>query len=278
MPLPSLGPAFVGSRLVHLTDLHSSPIMREEHLIHYMDLVNHLEPDFVVITGDFITASARPYVRRIGRVLKELSPQIATLACLGNHDYGLWHPTVGSGVRGLAQCMTEHLDKAGVIPLVSQSRTYHRDGHALQFAGLGDLWTDTFRPDRAFSSLEIEVPTIALVHNPDAAPELASMGADHVLCGHTHGKASSGSRLGNLLFPMTHQQFIAGQYDLPGGKSLYVNSGLGHASISRKSYRPEIAVFTLCQERVPVENDSWVDVSNSSRDDLAPTAQELVVS
>ena len=92
MPLGNLDLEFDGTRLVHLSDLHHGTLVREKHLHRYVEIVNSLEADFVVITGDFITTSSRQHARAVAGVLFDLRVNKAVVACLGNHDYGRWHP------------------------------------------------------------------------------------------------------------------------------------------------------------------------------------------
>ncbi len=244
MPLPTLGD-FEGATLVHLSDLHSSPLIREAHLRRYVELANRLEPDFVVLTGDFITATSRSYARTIRNVLRDLSPRMATLAVLGNHDYGVWHPRMHSPVSGLSGYVAEQLDAAGVEVLINRPVIYKRGASSIRFVGVGDLWTPSYRPTVAFRGRRRGEPIISLVHNPDAAFDLAALGAHYVLAGHTHGKPTPDSVLNNLLFPVNHRQFIAGEYVLPGDRRLYVNRGVGHSRRSHMHHRPEITLFEL---------------------------------
>ena len=97
MPLGNLDLEFDGTRLVHLSDLHHGTLVREKHLHRYVEIVNSLEADFVAITGDFITTSARQHARAVAGVLPDLRVNKAVVACLGNHDYGRWPPRVGVG-------------------------------------------------------------------------------------------------------------------------------------------------------------------------------------
>ena len=262
MRLAGLGQGFDGTVLCHLSDVHLSPLMRERHLQQYIDIVNRMEPDFIVITGDFITASARHYARKVG-ILSQLHARIAVLACLGNHDYGVWKPQGNTGVRGLGDYVAEQLDRCGIVPLVNNSQTYCREGSKIHFVGIGELWTSLYDPAAAFWSIPDDEPIIALCHNPDAAYDLASFGADLILSGHTHGKYVADTRINNLLFPVEYRHFVAGRYDLGDRRLLYVNRGMGHARRNAEHHRPEIPVFTLCDARPRVRTP------NGHRDKLA---------
>jgi hypothetical protein len=243
MPLPGLGEGFDGAKLAHLSDLHCSPIVLERYLRRCVEMVNSLEVDFVAITGDFITGRV-PYAKRIGRVLAHLSPRVATLACLGNHDYGILHPRGLGAVRGLADRLSEYLSHADVFVMMNEPRQFRRGDSVLQFVGVEDLWTPRYDPYLAFELADTSLPTIALCHNPDAADELIRHGAHWVLSGHTHGTPINQNAVRNALVPSQCRAYSAGHYRLEGG-DLYVNRGLGYGRRVNINARPEITLFTL---------------------------------
>lgn len=244
MPLFGLGAGFDGARLVHVSDLHASPIVLERYLRQCVERINALEPDFVAVTGDFITGP-KLYARRVARVLGGLHPKVATVACLGNHDYGILHPR-GLGLnRGLADYLTEQLARADLFAMMNESRRFRRKGSTLQFAGVEDYWSGRFDPAAATELTREGHPVVGLCHNPDGAEAMARAGADWVLSGHTHGNANAEGGVYDVLRPADHRHFYAGLYPLPGDKMLYVNRGLGYARRFNLNARPEITVFTL---------------------------------
>lgn len=245
MPLVNLGEELRGAKLAHISDLHCSPVVLTRYLSQCVDRINALDVDFVAITGDFITG-ARRHARKVARILSELAPRIATVACLGNHDYGVVHPSGLGSMEGLDEYITEQLCLADIFVMRNEQRIFRRGDAAIQFVGVEDYWTEHYNPPLAFKDAQQHLPTIGLAHNPDAAPALAEHGADWVLSGHTHGNAFSDRRLRELLFPVKHRKFAAGSYELGPEKYLYVNRGLGYGRRARSTNRPEITVFTLC--------------------------------
>ena len=244
LPCAGLGAGWAGVRIAQLSDMHCSPIVRAGHLRRYVEIVNRFDVDFVVLTGDFITATAEKFARRVGEIVSELRPRVATLGCLGNHDYGVFHP-VQEGRLDVAEQLTEQLEAGGVRVLINESHTYIREDSPLTFAGVADYWTDLYDPLKAFEAVAPDVPTIALSHNPDPAEDLAALGAGCVLSGHTHGKPTRPRSLTNLLFPVEMHHFYAGLYDLGMGRSLYVNRGIGGARSLAKDLAPEITLIEL---------------------------------
>jgi len=243
MPLPNLGSGLEGARLAHISDLHCSPIVLERYLLQCVEAVNKLEADFVAITGDFITGPA-PYAKRAGRILSHLSPHVAAVACLGNHDYGIVHPRGLGAARGLAQCVSEHLSRADVFVMMNEPRQFARNGSVLQFVGVEDVWSPQYNPYLAFELADKSLPTIALCHNPAAADELIRHGAHWVLSGHTHGTPVDENLVTNALMPSQCKGYSAGHYPLAGG-DLYVNRGLSYGRRVNLNARPEITLFTL---------------------------------
>ena len=250
MPLPALGGDLCGATIAHISDLHCSPVVLERYLRRCVKLVNSLEVDFVAITGDFITG-AKHYARRVARVLGDLEPKIATVACLGNHDYGIIHPTGLGAARGLSTYVSDRLTHVDLFVMLNESRTFRVGDAAIQFVGVEDYWTPHFDPVRAFEMIDPDLPTIALCHNPDAGPLLAHRGAHWVLSGHTHGAERRNSRFGELIYPADNRQFSAGQYRLHNGTGLYVNRGIGYARRISLNTRPEVTLFTLCEGQLP---------------------------
>jgi predicted MPP superfamily phosphohydrolase len=245
MPLAKLGWEFQGATLAHLSDLHCGSLVSEKHLHRYVEVVNALGVDFAVITGDFITTASRRHAKAVAAVLRHLRVKTATLACLGNHDYGLWHPKGLGEARGMADLLSDELAGAGIFVLRNASRAFFRGESVLQFAGLEDYWSRRYDPQAAMELVDRDSPAIVLAHNPDAAPQLAALGADWILAGHTHGKATLDSRFWNAVFPARFKQLVAGHYMLSPNKHLYVNRGISNALRVRREHRPEITVFTL---------------------------------
>ena len=250
LTLNGLRGGFRGARLVQISDLHCGPLMRECFLRRCVDEVNILRPDFVAITGDLVTVPQLRYARRVAKVLSGLTPSIATLAVLGNHDYGIWHPTM-RGRLDAARDLTARLEDAGVIVLNNESRDFFRNGAAVQFVGTEDLWSRRYDPQRAFEKIRRGVPIVALVHNPDAAPDMAKRGAQWVLAGHTHAIPNRHSRLHGRLFPARHKHFVAGWYPLLRESNLYVNGGLGPARRLRSWQQPEVTLLILAPIQTP---------------------------
>jgi hypothetical protein len=246
MPLLDLGEPWQGATLAHISDLHSSPIVLQRYLRQCVQRINDLGVDFVAITGDFITGYRR-YARRVSEILSHLQPKVATVACLGNHDYGSVTPRGLGHVSSLGEYLTEKLTHADIFVMLNEPRTFWRDGQPLQFVGLEDLWSPGYDPQLAFE-LSRPGPTITLVHNPDAVHDLTPFGPQWILAGHTHGNPHHRpSRISNLFRQMRTEEFYAGHYPLGDHRHLYINRGLSYGRRHNLNAQPEITLFTLRQ-------------------------------
>jgi uncharacterized protein len=265
MPLRYLSRELNGRTLLQISDLHVGPVS-SDYLIRALESARALDPDFVTITGDFLTFRGIEQYRELERVLSHLPlGRLGTVAALGNHDYGpAWsNLDVADEVSRIAA-------DAGALVLRNEARTVG----GIQFAGTGDYWSpefgspranqphglftpkqDTPRLDSSTSARDARValgalvpgrPTIVLCHNPDAQDEPIWDGVrGWVLAGHTHGGQVKPPFLPPPVLPVRNRRYTAGVFDVGPGRTLYINRGLGHLTKVRFNVRPEIILFTL---------------------------------
>jgi predicted MPP superfamily phosphohydrolase len=238
LPIAGLPPHLAGKRLVQLSDLHVGPVVDQSFLLRSVAGVGELKPDLIVITGDIMSSHRDEQVERTIEVMRELPPvPLGRFAILGNHDYGD-HWRQHEAVDKLCDRMAEHD--------VRVLRNEVVDIGGLQIAGVDDLWANRMRPADTIAQLDAARPAIALCHNPDGVdvPEWDDF-RGWILAGHTHGGQCKAPFFRPPLLPVTNKRYVAGEYDLNGGRKLYINRGLGYLERVRFNCRPEITVFTL---------------------------------
>ncbi|HPM79389.1 MAG TPA: metallophosphoesterase [Candidatus Anammoximicrobium sp.] len=238
LPVVALPASLVGRRLIQISDLHVGPRVDDAYIVHCLQTVAELKPDILLITGDLITYHEPKQLRQLREILTHLpKPRLASLAVLGNHDYGFrWSmPDVADDVAG-------ELTRVGVQVLRNESAAV--DG--LTFAGVDDLWSGAFAPERALSGISPTQAAIALCHNPDGADKPGwGPFRGWILAGHTHGGQCKPPFLPPPILPVRNRRYVAGEIPLADGRRLYINRGLGHLLQVRFNVRPEITVFTL---------------------------------
>ena len=149
LPIRGLPQRLAGRTLVHLSDVHVGTRVDDDYVLTTFRRVAELRPDIVVVTGDFVSHHAEifEHVRRIYQHFPK--GRLATLATLGNHDYGpAWaHPEI-------AQRISDDVRACGIDVL----RNEIRDVDGLQVAGLDDLWANRFAPEDALPKLDHVAP------------------------------------------------------------------------------------------------------------------------
>jgi len=231
-----------GTRIAHISDLHCSSTVSGAYLRRCIERVNRLGVDLVVLTGDYITYDFQGrYREKVVSLLGRIESRFGTYACLGNHDYGVRRLPARQRAS-LLRRLTRGMATGGITVLRNTSAVVDIEGQPLWFVGLGDLWMDDFRPQKAFADVPADETAIALIHNPRGVEHLGRYTAHAVMSGHTHGSRKPATARPALR--ARTRRYHAGLYDVDGTK-LYVNRGLGRLGRARLNARPEITVFTL---------------------------------
>ena len=236
--LTSLDPAHDGLRIVQLSDLHIGNGVPDGRIISAVREVNALNPDLVVLTGDFVTTKRDP----LSRVPELLEPIAAPrVAVLGNHDH--W-----SG----AQEIHRGLEHIGVSVLQNQNTSVRLRGADFNVIGIDDSTTKNDDVEAAYRGAG-KASRLVLTHTPSCAGKLPAW--EDVLClsGHTHGGQWDVPRLTRGIYQSAGQPWYRGGYSVRGNQ-LYVNRGLGFGKgtrLPRIHSDPEVTVFTL-RHREPV--------------------------
>lgn len=237
LPVHGLPADLEGRSLAHLSDLHVGSV-DGAFLDEVFDRTRERSPDFVVCTGDWLTAGVRGAVEDL-RIVLERFPRgrIGTIGSLGNHDYGMtWR------AEGQAGAVAQAAKSVGIRMLRNEAELWA----GLQFVGLEDLWSGRFDAGRAFAGADPAAATVVLSHNPDTA-DLPGL-ADHrgwILSGHTHGGQCRPPFLPPPILPVRNRRYTSGEFDLGAGRRMYVNRGVGYILRVRFNVRPEVTLFRL---------------------------------
>jgi hypothetical protein len=238
MEIASLPKGLEGKSLVQLSDIHIGPQVAERFLSEVFHEVRKMEPDIVVMTGDFISYRSEDQIVQLGSFSRFLPRgRLATAAALGNHDYG-----PGWSSRRIAGQVHRALADGGVRVL----RNERMDVNGLSIIGVDDLWAGECSPRKTLRGWDRTAPSLLLCHNPDTVdhPGLRDY-RGWILAGHTHGGQCRVPFFRPPLLPIRNRNYAAGHIPLPGRGNLYVNRGVGHLLPVRFAARPEVTIFTL---------------------------------
>ncbi len=247
------------TKIVQLSDFHYDGICLSEKLLaQSIAVTNELEPDLILLTGDYVTRNPKP-INRLASRLQDLRASSGIYAVLGNHDLEM--PYSRSQI-------SEALTNVGIQVLWNQ--VVYPLGEGLALVGLPDFWSSEFDPAPVMKQLDNDLPRIVLSHNPDSAETLQQWRVDLQLSGHTHGGQivipqygsvptwiyDARHRIPRSLWPwipflkakwpkvVSHWEWAQGLHRV-GDNYLYVNRGLGSFPPGRWFCPPEVTVISL---------------------------------
>lgn len=239
--LPRLPNAFRGMRIAQVSDFHYAEYTEPFFMREMVQKINHLRPDMVVLTGDYI--SFGPLGKSFAR---KCAPECAAVlggiecplryASLGNHDYFI-------GWQNVAGPLQEH----GIPVLMNSAVALERAGQRIWLAGLGSVCEKKADAARAIprAARTQNEPLILLAHEPDILPDMAKYNVDLMLSGHTHGGQVRLPFMPLINLPEFGRKYVEGLFRY-GPTQLYVNRGIGAVGVPfRFRCPPEITVITL---------------------------------
>jgi predicted MPP superfamily phosphohydrolase len=232
--LPGLPSAFQGLTIALLSDTHHGPYVPIDYLRHVVEMTNNLEPDLVLLGGDYVYGDVRHIAPGID-VLANLTARIGRFAVRGNHDN-----------REFTQTSRDALAKAKLPDLSNSGVWIERQGARLRICGVGDLWTDRQDLNAALNDANPDDTVILLSHNPDFVESIRDPRVSLVLSGHTHGGQVVIPGYGAPIVPSRFgQKYVHGLVQGPRCP-VYITRGVGTISPPvRFLCRPEIVLLTL---------------------------------
>jgi uncharacterized protein len=239
--------------VLHLSDLH---ITRGDGGKRRF-LASLPKADVAVITGDVLGEPEA--VEFAAGSLRPVRGRVASLFVLGSND--LFAPRMNNwlryfvptrrrrrilGRRGRGQELVRLLEQDGWVHLRNRKYDRRADGMRMEIVGLDD-------PHIHRADLTVAPRTspdafgLAVVHSPDPAPELAALGYDLVVAGHTHGGQVRLPVVGALVTNCSIPTRLARGLARLGPAYLHVSPGLGTSKYApfRLLCRPEATLLEL---------------------------------
>lgn len=204
-----------GLTVAVLADLHVDGITRADRIRKIVERTNALNPDIVIIAGDFVDGTVPVHGDDL-RPLADLKARYGVFGVPGNHEY----------YSGYEEWM-EFLPTLG-IRMLSNGHVLTGEGGAVVLAGVTDPVAAIMgreEPDirKALAGAPEKGVRILASHQPRLAPEAAEHGVDLQVSGHTHGGMIAGI---DRLVARFNEGFVSGLYRV-GDMKLYVSNGAG---------------------------------------------------
>lgn len=203
-----------GLTVAVLADLHVDGITRADRIRKMVERTNALNPDIVIIAGDFVDGTVPVHGGDV-RPLAELKARYGVFGVPGNHEY----------YSGYEDWM-EFLPTLGIRMLPNEHVL--TGGGAVVLAGVTDPVAGAMgkeKPDirKALAGAPEKGVRILASHQPRLAREAAAHGVDLQVSGHTHGGMITGI---DCMVARFNEGFVSGLYRV-GEMKLYVSNGAG---------------------------------------------------
>jgi predicted MPP superfamily phosphohydrolase len=247
--VPCLPPGAKPIRILHLSDLHLRGGQRRKR--RFLKGLAALKTDLLIVTGDLLGDAHS--VPAVVDTVTSIPARTAALYVLGSNDY--YSPSFKNPLRYFKKKRKHVLGKPNPWPeLVSaldakgwqliNNRALEIDG--IDVVGLDDahIGRADLKVARARNSVGFR---LAVAHSPDGVEELAELGYDLIVCGHTHGGQIRVPGIGALVTNSTLPRTMARGLHKVGDAWLHVSAGLGTSMYApyRLSCRPEVCVLDL---------------------------------
>ena len=245
VPLVGWPYAWDGFKIAQLSDFHYDEYFSAVPLRSAINIVNGLQPDLVVLTGDFVTVPVfADYLHNAERAEKDAEPcarllgalraRFGVIAILGNHDLG-----------SDRQLVTESLQSHDIPVLRNRSIPIEWEGSRIWLSGVDDVLRGKPDINRTLRAVPRNEPVVLLVHEPDIADQVALHSVNLQLSGHSHGGQIRFPLIGPPYLPKLAHKYPRGLYRI-GPLTLYTNVGLGTVRLPmRFNCPPEITLLTL---------------------------------
>jgi len=249
----SLPEAFDGLKVVQISDMHIGSFYRHhDQIAKAVDMVNNLNPDIIVFTGDMVN-NISDELKGFEEILYKLKAPLGKFSILGNHDYGdyvKWESKEAKQKNLETLVLLER--KAGFDLLLNENRIITKNGQQIAIVGVENWGTPPFAQygqlPLAIQGTENTSFRILLSHDPSHWDvEVAEKtNIQLALAGHTHGM-QFGIRIGDWQWSPVQWRYERwhGLYTHKK-QHLYVNRGLGHIGFpGRVGMLPEITLLEL---------------------------------
>lgn len=258
-----LSAALPGAKIALLSDLHIRRYgAREERILAVLEAE---KPDLVLLAGDYI--HSRGSFDPARKFFSRLQAPLGIFAVLGNTDYSNENGT----------CILCHERNSGSINrnakpkfLRNECVVLKRGGKAINLIGLDDpvskrrsgrMKNRDF--EETLKSVDPELPSMLLVHSPEAAPEVAGR-VDLVLAGHNHGGQVRFLDAARRIFrPEPADAYLEGFFE-KCGTVLYVSRGIGRSSLPfRFGAKPQATFFRIENAPAPAKA-TWYETKTET--------------
>ena len=236
---PEVPQGFEGYRIVHLSDLHNKVFGGEDEPL--LEQIAALDPDLIVLTGDFVDASNHTNYDKARLFMQQISKIAPSYYVLGNHEQLLPDEEMQQFLADVVSYGVHHVQDE-MITISAEN------GDSLQLIGLSNRSLYTTKLKTMMAEESKEALYLLLAHEPQLIDHYAETGVDLVFSGHAHG--------GQFRIPFVNigiyapdqglfPNLVEGMHTVQN-TTIVVSRGLGNSAFPFRLFnRPEIVCVTL---------------------------------
>lgn len=256
IPIKDLPKGLNGLTIAQISDLHLSCFYkRYGKLEKAIEIVNSLQPDMIINTGDFVTYGAGEF-GSCDTILAKQQSRFGAFAVLGNHDMGTYMPESSPEWREQnIERLTSLVVNSGYVVLKNSNSVIDINRVKVAIAG---VTTAGRHPDIIHGSVSEAAAgsdssdfRILLAHDPNQweTDVAGKTKIDLTLSGHTHGMQVG---IITKAFRWSPSKYFYPHWNglyREGNQYHYVNRGLGLLAIPFRIWMPpEITLIRLTRE------------------------------
>ena len=232
--------SFDNFSIIQISDLHDAEF--GENQKNLIERVKEIDPDIIVITGDFIDFS-RYNIKNSSNFISGVSDSYNVYYVPGNHEAAL---------KSRYEEVRDNLQKAGATVLDNENYKICKDNKCINLIGIQDISFIENKDENILKNTISELKNeslynILLSHRPNLWKIYEKAGMDLVLSGHAHG--------GQIRLPFNNGLYAPDQGVFPqytsgankfGNTLVVISRGLGNSRFPfRVNNRPEIVNIIL---------------------------------
>lgn len=233
-------------KLVFISDIQADRYTNRDRLQNYINKVNELNPDLILIAGDLITGTP-DYINLAAEYVGKLKAKYGVYTCVGDHDNWAYREDTPRSIREITAAMGKY-----DVGMIDNGKKVIKVGDAtINVTFATNTYVETINPAVLHNLVNGNAKNdlkIFLTHQPRPYLIEAANNNDYdlFLAGHTHGGQIT------FLFPfiylsptLVETKYVRGTFHI-GDMLMIVTRGLGMSLVPmRYNSTPEITFISI---------------------------------